>query len=749
MLGHPASDPLADDTARLVEFARACKAATRIVSLYPASHPAIRSALARIVEAGRTVVSAGPCTLAVLPETLLLPGQSPGKAADQAIAELADLLHRHQIAGLTISHALDAESWHRFLSLLARPPADLRLAGGVAKAWTEAGGGPIAIEEIDYAAVVQEGGGAGETVTWDRLVADWLAGGGAPGAPLASVADVAGDPARIAELAERLHERGGGAGGGEGGRSAVVRALHGLANYAARESAGSLDATMQRMAGAAMQLSPDVLLAVLTDPPPQNAAGEQPRVDLAAELQRHLTDEAIGKYVADNVVKDRGATGRLATAFTTLVPDPARQHQVLELARHEAKGSSFGQDPRFEGVWENSMRLLTSYSDKEYVSADYARELTESRTQAVAVDRVGDVQPARLRAWTATVSDAAVRALDQRLVLDLLAIEKRPEAWAGVLESAIVAVERLTSSGDIVMASDTLDAIVTASRDETHAAGAQAGLARLAAGPFTRHLAVLLRRLSDAEAEVATAMCRTIGPALVKPLADALAVEDNARALRRLRDVLISFGQAARVYANELRGSTNPAVRRAAVDLLRALGGREALPDLRSMLDDTDAQVQREALRAIVQVGTDEAFGLLDEALKSGSDRTRDAVVQALGTIRDERIAPLLVHLLGHSDFTGPLETVYVSTIEALGRVGGGDRSVAMLTTILNRGQWWAPGRTARLRLAAARALRAMMVPAADQALHGAAATGSAGVKRAARAALAEAAPRHAGARNS
>ena len=36
---------------RLAEFAKACKAATRIVSMYPATHPAIQSAFARIGEA--------------------------------------------------------------------------------------------------------------------------------------------------------------------------------------------------------------------------------------------------------------------------------------------------------------------------------------------------------------------------------------------------------------------------------------------------------------------------------------------------------------------------------------------------------------------------------------------------------------------------------------------------------------------------------------------------------------------------
>jgi len=59
----PAEDaaPLAplgpEDTARLVEFARACKAAARAVLLYPAAHPAIAATLGRIVEttSGKTL----------------------------------------------------------------------------------------------------------------------------------------------------------------------------------------------------------------------------------------------------------------------------------------------------------------------------------------------------------------------------------------------------------------------------------------------------------------------------------------------------------------------------------------------------------------------------------------------------------------------------------------------------------------------------------------------------------------------
>jgi len=226
---------------------------------------------------------------------------------------------------------------------------------------------------------------------------------------------------------------------------------------------------------------------------------------------------------------------------------------------------------------------------------------------------------------------------------------------------------------------------------------------------------------ADREVGMAAQICRTIGPSLVEPLADALAAEDNARTVRRLRDILIGFGSAARQYADELRTSPNPAVRRAAVDLLRALGGEAALPDLCGLLDDGEPQVQREALRAIVQIGTDEAYGALEQALKNGKPHTREAILQALGSLRDERAAPLFVHLLTHTGYTGALEADYISNIESLGRVANDERSVSALKVILYRGEWYAPGRTTRIRTAAARALRTINLPSAERALNEAA----------------------------
>jgi HEAT repeat protein len=182
-------------------------------------------------------------------------------------------------------------------------------------------------------------------------------------------------------------------------------------------------------------------------------------------------------------------------------------------------------------------------------------------------------------------------------------------------------------------------------------------------------------------------------------------------------------------------------VRRAAIDLLKGLGGETALRDLRQMLDDSDSQVQREALRGMVQIGTTEAYQMLEQALKSGAEHTREAIMQALGAFRDEKAAPLLVDILGNTPHKGANEAQYIQVMESLGKVALDDNSVTALKDILYRGEWWAPGRTSRIRSAAARALRSMGTPSADRALEEAADGGSGGVRRVAKAALAEPAP--------
>jgi HEAT repeat protein len=226
--------------------------------------------------------------------------------------------------------------------------------------------------------------------------------------------------------------------------------------------------------------------------------------------------------------------------------------------------------------------------------------------------------------------------------------------------------------------------------------------------------------------------CAAMGPVLVAPLAAALAAEESRLAVRRVKDVLIGFGDAVRAPARALRDSTNPAVRRAAIELLRALGGEDALADLRTLLEDADPHVQREALRAIAHIGSDEAYAMLEEAFQAGEPRTREAIVHTIGSLHDERAAPLLAHILRQSDYHGAAEAAYLATIEALGRSGAHPEGIAVLCEALHRGEWWAPRRTSRVRAAAAMALQATASTAGTAALQDASVNGSRGVRAAA-----------------
>jgi HEAT repeat protein len=76
---------------------------------------------------------------------------------------------------------------------------------------------------------------------------------------------------------------------------------------------------------------------------------------------------------------------------------------------------------------------------------------------------------------------------------------------------------------------------------------------------------------------------------------------------------------------------------------------------------------------------------------------------------------------------------VHAQIIEALGTLAAHQDSLGTLRTILYRGEWWAPLRTAALRQAAAAALRGLGTPEATAILQEAAAHGSRAVRKAAR----------------
>ena len=387
----PAPDALPTEIAlRLSEFARACKAATRSVSLYPDGHPAITGSLSRLVDAAARATAGGAMTITVLPDALLVDNRAPVRP-DPAIAELADLLHSHLVGELRLMSGADPQAWRAFLLLLARTTEDLLTEGGIGRLWATTGGAHLQIREIDYAEVLRERK-SGVDAAWDSIVANCLSGDAVDldSETMQALLEIAGDPQRLSELTRRIDEDAAKAGGVRAQARALVRLLRFMAKAALVSSPERLDEVLKNAAQASGSLSPDVMLELLTER--YQAAGSE--MDVISEVVDRMSDATIAAFVATSVVTERGATARLAQAFQALVPEAERRESLVALAESEVAHTPLGRDTSFQNLWQRASEMLLSYRDEKFVSTDYARELSTARSHG-GRRRAGERRPAR------------------------------------------------------------------------------------------------------------------------------------------------------------------------------------------------------------------------------------------------------------------------------------------------------------------------------------------------------------------
>ncbi len=594
----------------------------------------------------------------------------------------------------------------------------------------------VELREIDYAEVLRErrdGAAAG----LDQIIASCLQDDAFDLDEDAARAllEAAGDSDKLGELILAVDASATRGGRGVGQRAAaLVRLLQGIIETVSTRAPDQLEPAMQNMAAAIGRLSPEMMVSLLSHRGGASA-GAPATVDTVVS---HMSDGAIAGFVARNALAEGTSIDRVSQAFHNLVQDADHRERLLTMAHDEAS-ESIGKMSGFEGAWDEvAQKILSSYSDKPYVPDDYARELSSARTKAIEVENVSDDPPERVAAWLGTVSTSELRKLDLSLVFDLLRIEENPDRWAALMRPVVTLIEDLLLVGDFQAADELLDVLVqqarnTASKERSQTAAK--AINELVGGSMMQHIVAHLAHIDDAQFELVKTMCVSVGEAVIRPLAEALLAEDRTRPRERLTAILITFGSIGRGEVERLKTSPNPAVRRTAVYLLRNFGGSDALPELTELLADDEQQVQREAVRAILNIGTDQAFQVLQQALVNGTATFREAIMQSLGAVRDERAAPLFAYILRNVDHRGQLRSVYLRAIEALAALKD-PIGVPELMTALHRGEWWAPGRTRLLRTAAAAALARMGTPEADAILEEAARTGSRGVRRVARARL-------------
>src|SRR6185503_1919213 len=300
-----------------------------------------------------------------------------------------------------------------------------------------------------------------------------------------------------------------------------------LAASVERSGESGKEGVLQTVADASSRLTPEMLIEIIE----RARAPEREQSDVAAAIVDRMADNTIGSFVARNVASENGASERLAQALQLLVPDVDRKDRLIGLAKQEAEQGPLGRQAGFEELWESAANMLASYSDASFVSAEYARELSGAQKQALDVASVSDDPPERIKAWIATVEgDAAIKALDLALLVDLLQVEDDPSAWRDMARLVVAEIEARLKAGDTDAAHKLAFAIVR----ETGAGGheglrsvAEAAVEGLASVSLAREIAVHLRKVDDAEVDLYNRICRTIGLRMLGPLAEVLIVEEN------------------------------------------------------------------------------------------------------------------------------------------------------------------------------------------------------------------------------
>ena len=428
----------AEQSAALAEFARACKAAARAVSLYPGAHPAIGRSLTRLVVGGRRLSGAdGDASLVVHPDHARHRRPGARRGPMRPSASSPTLLHGRLIGALRVSAGADADDWRALLLLLARaarrPDRRGRHRQGL-------GGHRAAATSTSRKSTTPRCCASARAATSarlgprPRLLPQGRVGRRSTTSVIDSLLDALGD-ARTLRRAARP--------------PATTRRSRGL-EPSAPGSARSCSCcarrsrpSRQRKPGdagrrcstpwptPAPHLSPEMLLGLLAEP---RVAASPRTPPIATGVLDRMTTARSRRSSPESVTLGAGRLGAAGAGVRGARPGRRRgRGRCSTLAHGRGRGRpNSAQDPRFDELWQSARRHAATYSDKGFVSADYARELTAAR-DAGRRGRAPVGRPARADRGVARHGERAARCseLDLLLTLDLMRIENEPDSWDG------------------------------------------------------------------------------------------------------------------------------------------------------------------------------------------------------------------------------------------------------------------------------------------------------------------------------
>ena len=670
------------------EFARAFRAAARAVSFYPPSHQAAVSALEQVATAAHAATADGPLCLTILPKTLLARGVAID-TSQTAVADVADICHRHGIGALSLDGRDTPETWRALLALLARKPEDVRGAGGIQRQWKALHHLSPTVLEIDFGALLrgQVGGDFNELA---GVISHYLETAGVGGSILD---DPCGALRRAIENAADDTEA----------VAAVLRELRAAAQLTCTQP-DQFDDVFRRAAAVGEHLSAGVLSGLLDCRGTADAMVGQ--VDVVSALVERMSDAIVSALLSRIMGEPEAASVGVADLFQRLVSDGERRRVIVRGAHEVALVDNVA------GQWAELERNLEAYADPRFVSDDYLNELHSVQVRADRLGKDTAAPPELLAEWARSIDDGEILERDSQMMADLVRLETeygRSRTLLEILQTDALDAAAKDDWPGVARAVELLGRAASESVDSLLRESAAEILQRLSKSPLPERA---LERLPDAEPPLFDALVRAlsrIGTPLLPAIAARWAADRGTVLRSRLEQVVVASGRQGREPLRRLLASEaeSPELRVAAIRLLQLTSGSDHLPALEAALSDRREEIRREAFGALAGSSSRRALDILARGI-ARADAPNQAVLLAWLMARgDRRVLPVLQRLFSLVDPRTAPVPVYLSMIAAVEKTGRAD-AAPLLTTVFKRTRWSAPIRTWRFRAAANSALEAL-----------------------------------------
>jgi hypothetical protein len=630
---------------RVAAFLRDLALAWRHQAMYPAGHPnregGVRSTRASL-EA--LLALTGPLEIGVLGDALLVRGD---RVTTPNAARIAARLTDWRVALIAFDPGVGDDDVAKLLSRLSDDPrraAEERFADALAGG----GSGAIRIGEIDYGALAlvdpgseRDSGraGIGGRSVWQSVVETLLAGRILGGEEWSVWIGRGGDAEGVIG-----HLVGGGGEGGKAAGRAMARAW--ISSPAAERTA-----TAPRVARILSRLPREARGPILEALARRAAELDPEGSDAAALVAALPTEEAIAT-LRRLAAAPGGLSGRLA----------ALAQELGSAARAEAGSSAV----------ELLNDLRGRFADGDIDSARPAPELPEPDPPAWDVGfRLDDPALAPL---SEALSEQTPLLHATQTALELAAIHDDPETLGPLAERfessfrALVLGTRLRPAIDLVERLQRLAA--DPDRPDEARRILAGGLDRMASREGIASLVEVLGELSGGDVEASRRLVEVLGGGAVHSLLVALAEEEGRSRRHHLLDFIVSLGDRAIAPATALLTDARWYVVRNMLLLLRQIGDRSSLPQVRRLAVNADLRVKLEAIRSLFALDREPPTELLAAVIHDPDAKLAEAAVTLAGARGFLEAAAPLTDLLRPWDPFGRRRALRLRALKALGQLG-------------------------------------------------------------------------------